>query len=477
MVLHVVRLGDSPPAWYAESAQALEEQMEIPTDFSAEVKAAADAAAGHPRLPDGDRTDVPLVTLDPAGSMDLDQAFYLERRNNRLRVFYAIADVAAFVEPDGVIDQEAHRRVVTLYAPERRVPLYPTVLSEGAASLLPDGLRPALLWTIDLDEGGEPAKVDVRRARVRSRAKLDYESMQRKVDSGTADSLFDLLREFGELRLAREKERGGISLPLPEQVVDVHSEPWTLDYRAQQPVEVWNAQLSLLVGMAAAELMLYGEVGILRTLPPPKDHALAALRRRAKALGFDWASSVSYPDFVRSIDANTPAGAAMLTACTALLRGAGYVAFDGGVPEHVDHAALATEYAHVTAPLRRLADRYAQEVCVALCADRPVPDWVHAKLKALPTEMDAGNVRANRYQAELINLVEAGLLRTRTGNTFGGVITSRDDDDARKGTVMISDPAIEARVSANASLPLGQRVAVILDNADPVSRQVHFTLP
>ena len=40
---------------------------------------------------------------------------------------------------------------MTLYAPDRRTPLHPPVLSEGAASLLPDEVRPALLWTLRLD--------------------------------------------------------------------------------------------------------------------------------------------------------------------------------------------------------------------------------------------------------------------------------------------------------------------------------------
>jgi exoribonuclease R len=476
MVLHVVRVTDSPPTWYTDSLRTLEAQLEVPDDFPADVVQAAEAAARAPRLPELDRTDIPLVTLDPAGSMDLDQAFHIERHDHGLRVYYAIADVAAFVDPDGPIDQEAHRRVETLYAPDRKVPLYPTVLSEGAASLLPGQLRPALLWTIDLDTAGEETKVDVRRALVRSTEKLDYASVQRELDAGRADPRFELLREVGELRLAREADRGGISLPLPEQIVNVDQQPWHLEYRAQRPVEVWNAQLSLLTGMCAAQLMLYGEVGILRTLPPPSQRSVASLRRRAQALGFVWEKNVAYPDFVRSIDPDTSAGAAMLTACTSLLRGASYVAFDGGVPDYVDHAAIAAEYAHVTAPLRRLADRYAEEVCIALCSDAAVPDWIHTKLKALPAEMDAADLRAHRYEAELINLVEAGLLHGRVGDSFRGVVTTRDPDDARKGSIMIASPAIEARVSGPEALPLGHAVDVTLVSADPVARQVHFVV-
>ena len=105
---------------------------------------------------------------------------------------------------------------------------------------------------------------------------------------------------------------------------------------------------------------------------------IARLRRTAHALKLHWDAHRLYPDFVRSLDPTTPAGAAMLNACASLLRGAGYIAFDGGVPEHIEHAALASEYAHVTAHTS-LADHYAGEVVVALCADADVPDWVRAR--------------------------------------------------------------------------------------------------
>ena len=98
---------------------------------------------------------------------------------------YAIADVAAFVTAGGLVDAEAQRRVETLYAPDRRTPLYPPVLSEGAASLLPGQTRPALVWTLDLDRDGELTRTDVRRAVVRSREQQDYPTVQAQLDAGT----------------------------------------------------------------------------------------------------------------------------------------------------------------------------------------------------------------------------------------------------------------------------------------------------
>ena len=143
---------------------ALRQEMGVTSRFPDDVEAAAEKAARHPRIPDVDRTEIPFVTLDPPGARDLDQALHLERTEHGYRVHYAIADVAAFVEPGSPLDEEAHRRGVTLYAPDGNTRLYPPELSEGAASLLPGELRPALVWRMDVDETGEGTDVHVRKA-------------------------------------------------------------------------------------------------------------------------------------------------------------------------------------------------------------------------------------------------------------------------------------------------------------------------
>lgn len=470
-----VQSGNGPG--FREAVRRIEDELGLAQQFPPEVLAEAEEASRHPVMPELDRTDLPLITIDPPGATDLDQALHIVRSGSGYRVFYAIADVAAFVRPGGAIDQEAHRRGQTLYTPEHRLPLHPPVLSEGAASLLPDQIRPALLWTIDIDSTGEQTKVDVVRARVRSRAQLDYASAQAQLDSGSADDVFTLLSEVGTLRLAQERERGGVSLPLPDQEVVISSGQWSLTYRAKLPIEEWNAQVSLLTGMGAAEIMLYGEVGIVRTLPAPPGSAFAKLRRAAVAVGLEWDPDVDYPDFIRSIDPSSANGAAMLNACTSLLRGAGYVAFEGGVPQNVEHAALASEYAHVTAPLRRLADRYAGEVAVALCADAEVPDWVRTALRDLPKAMETSDRVANKLERAVLDLVETGVLANRLGETFTGVITDLDDRDESAGIVMLREPAVEAKVfTAAGKLPLGEEVPVRLVRADVEKRVVRFEL-
>ena len=473
MPARTVALPEATPTTLAEALAELRTRLEVPDEFPAAVTEAAVAAAGHPRLPDLDRTDLELLTIDPPGSKDLDQALHLARTDDGYLVSYAIADVAAFVTAGDPVDQEAQRRGQTLYAPDRRTPLHPPELSEGAASLLPDLDRPALLWTLRLDAAGELVETRVERALVRSREQLSYEQAQEEVDGDRPRDTLALLVEIGTLRAERERDRGGVSLQIPAQEIEVDAAGrYTLTYRATLPVEDHNAQISLLTGAAAARLMLDGRIGVLRTLPPADPGALRRLRRTARALHIDWPDQQSYPEFVRGLDPAIPAHAAMLNACTELFRGAGYAAFDGTVPEHTQHAALAIDYAHVTAPLRRLVDRYAGEVCLALCAGRPVPDWVRTALPGLPDLMAEAESKAKKYERAIVDLVEVSLLHDRVGETFTGVVIDAEPD-GRRGVVMVADPAVQARVKGT-DLPLGADVDLRLESADWGSGRVEF---
>ena len=465
-----------PAALLAEEVRRLRAELEVTPDFPPEVEEAARAAAARPVLPDLDRTDIPFVTIDPEGARDLDQALHVERAGEGWTVHYAIADVAAFVRPGDPVDLEAHRRGETLYGAGDKVPLHPPVLSEEAASLLPGQVRPALLWTIRLDADGEQVDADVRRALVRSTEQLTYVEAQRRIDAGEGPETLALLAQVGPARLAREAARGGVSLPIPEQEVVVEGDRWHLEHRARLDVEEWNAHVSLLTGFAAADMMVYARIGLLRTLPPADPRDLQRLHRTARGLGIPWPAELLYPDFVRSLDPTRPEHAAMVVACTRLLRGGGYTAFDGELPEQPLHAALAAEYAHVTAPLRRLGDRYAGEVCVALCAGTDVPDWVRSALPALPGELQRSGRVASAYERGVLDLVEAGVLRDRVGQEMDAVVVDVQEERPSRGRVVVAGPAVEAPVEADegTTLPLGQDLRVRLVEADVAERRVLF---
>jgi exoribonuclease R len=455
---------------------AIRAELGISEEFPPDVQAAAEAAAARTfsTADRADRRDVPFVTIDPEGSLDLDQAVSIAREGDGYLVQYAIADVAAFVEPGGPIDAEARRRGVTVYLPDGKVPLHPTVLSEGAVSLLPDADRPALVWRITLDAAGEPTSVHVDRSLVRSRAKLSYAGVQAALDAGTADEQLVLLRDVGRLREQREIDRGGVSLPIPEQQVVEIDGRYHLEYRAPLPVEGWNSQISLLTGICAARLMVDGGIGVLRTLPPPDEDTVDTLRRRAKALRVPWPADGKYEDLIRSLDPTVPAHAALLIQSARLFRGAGYVGFTAGAPagDAALHAAVAAPYAHVTAPLRRLVDRFGNEVVLALCAGTPVPSWAADALETLPALMAEGTHREGAANGMALDLVEASVLSGCVGADLEGVVTGLTKNGAQ---VQIREPAVVATVKED-GLKLGTEVCLRVEGADLAARRVHLAV-
>lgn len=446
-------------------------EQKVAEGFPADALAEVERALAQPTdLPAADETDTPYVTLDPPGSMDLDQAMHLDRDGGGYRVRYAIADLTPYVVPGGALDTCVRSRGQTIYCPDTRVPLHPPTLSEGAASLLPGERRAAYVWDIRLDGVGQVRDRSLRRAMVRSVERLDYASVQQQVDDGTTDERLVLLREIGERRIAQEQARGGASLPMPEQ--EVHQEAdgsFRLTFRPPRMSEEWNAQISLLTGMLAADLMLEAGVGVLRTMPPPEQRSIDRFRRQAQALSAPWPAEQPYGDFIRGLDRTNSHHLALIHEATALFRGAGYVAFDGTPPEQREHAAIAAPYAHVTAPLRRLVDRFGLVVCEAVAQGREVPAWLRETLPTLPDLMTASDRQARAVDRACLDAVEAAALVGRVGEVFDAVVVDASD---RGLDVQLTDLAVLSRAHGKAEL--GAPVRARLVSASVETGEVDF---
>ena len=457
---------------------AIRAEIGVPA-FSADAIAEAEAAAAAgPVTPPGaiderdDRRDLHLVAIDPPGSRDLDQAFGAERLGDGYRIHYAIADVAAFVPPGSTLEAESLERGVTLYAPDRRESLHPEVINESAASLLPGEDRPSVLWTIDLDAAGNITEATLRRATVRVAEAMSYRQAQIEIDGDASRECLTLLSEVGRHRERLERERGAVSLALPAQEVtrDAHGH-CQLVYDDNLPVEGWNAQISLLTGIAAAGIMLDAGVGMLRTLPPPDPETIEGLRRTARGLHVDWPAEQSYADRVRDLDPGDPQEVAMLMRSARGLRGAGYVSFASHdeIPDQREHSAIASTYAHVTAPLRRVCDRYTNEVILAICGGIEPPSWALEMLPELPSIMGRTRQREQALERAVIDFMEAMMLEDAVGREFEAVVVNHRRDQA---IIQLADPAVIAAIEPKPQL--GQEIRVKLRAVDPVARRVEF---
>lgn len=419
------------PSVHAQSNQlaaalsALRTRLELPGPFPDEALEEAEKAVASHLLPELDLTAIEFITIDPASSTDLDQAVFIDRARDGYKVYYAIADVPSFVEPGGPLDAETRRRGQTFYAPDGRIPLHPEVISEQAGSLLEGQLCSAFVWEFDLDQAAEVSNVVVRRATVRSRAKLSYRHAQTQLDTGTAPLVLQLLKEVGIKRVELERCREGASLNMPEQEIQqLPDGGYRIIATPQLPVEDWNAQISLMTGMAAAKLMLEGKVGILRTMPAPDERSLDNFRTQTQALGKPWDGQFSYGEYLRTLDPRDPKQLAILHSAGMLFRGANYTPFDGTVPENAVQSAIGASYAHATAPLRRLVDRFVLVICEALSNGTDVPRWAREALPSLPAIMAASDQLAGRMERLALNTVEAALMVNHIGQEFEAVVIS-----------------------------------------------------
>jgi exoribonuclease R len=217
--------------------------------------------------------------------------------------------------------------------------------------------------------------------------------------------------------------------------------------------------------------MAEGGAGLVRTLPPPDDEVIGRLRRTARALGIEWPSNASYADVVRGLRPGDRARATFLLQALHALRGAGYVVVTPDAPPPV-HAAVGARYAHVTAPLRRLADRHVNEVVLALAAGHAPPSWAVDALPGLADAMPRADRHAGAVDRACIDAVEVAVLADHVGATFPATVVDRH----RRGVVvLLADIPVVATVAGDRP-PLGDEVTVRLDALDPVARTLTFVL-
>lgn len=450
-----------PQGMLTRGLAAIRAEFSVPAGFPPAVLAAVVEAATRAPTAHVDRTATGFVTLDPASSTDLDQAFAIQPAGGDLLLQYAIADVAWFVDDGGAIDAEAWARGETLYLPDGKAGLYPPVLAEGAASLLPDGPRPAVIFTIRVDGAGEVRLDGVERAVIHSSAKLAYDAV--------ADA--DLPPQFAELYAriaAAEARRGAARVDPPEQELSAGPGGYTLAFRPRLPSEDRNAALSLACNLAVAAALQAHGTGLFRVMAEPDARAVARLRQTAAALGVAWPEAIGLRAFERDLHAADPKQAALMTAIRRAGSGASYQPYRPGVTPW--HAAMAATYAHATAPLRRLADRYVVQAALAVANGRPVPDAVAAAFARLPAVMARADAAAGRIDRAAIDLAEAVMLAGREGERFDAVVTEADEHGAR---IQLSNPCVVARVTGAGHTP-GETLAVTLTTADVDKRLVAF---
>jgi ribonuclease R len=428
-----------------------------PPDPSVDAEVAACIAS--PGLDDdvADETAVAYVTIDNEGSRDLDQALHVAPDGDGYLLRYALADASYYARPGTALWRRALAMGSSYYLPGFAIPMLPEALSEGIVSLNPAVLRRALVFTLRVDGDGRCTEATVRRARIRSRAKLSYEGVQRWFDAGCegdprcdAPEVRASLLAFaglGALRIAEAAARGVLALQRYEADVDLDpANPRRLRAitRDRNDVERWNEQVSLLCNMEGAKLLQSlgrddADVqAVYRVHLPPLGDRLAELEgilgalAERRALPDRWRWRRGRDDLAAWLG-GLPRGAETERVAQAVQRQVRYTyrasAFQARSGPH--HALGVDGYARMSAPMREAVGVFShKELLEALKLVAPRP---RAEDLATREAVIAAANEARRRQGEVDKAVDLMVLEQLLGDDLAVEASRRP---WRAGTVV-----------------------------------------
>jgi ribonuclease R len=344
----------------------------LPDEFPAEVVEEARAAAeGFDERDLEDREDFTgdtIVTIDPADARDFDDAISLTRdeKTGHWHLGVHIADVSHFAPPGSALDREARRRGNSVYLPQRVLPMFPELISNGLASLQQGKVRYVKSALMEFTADGQRVSVHFANAAIKVAKRFAYEQVSAilKARTPVADApgskrvneLLFHMRDLGMILRARRRKRGALELSMPEVEIDYDDQGKMIGAHfsehdiSHQIIE----EFMLSANEAVAEELSERGVPFLRRVHPAPDPAkLKAFAEFARILGYDMKKSTDRFSLQRVLDksADKPERHAVHYALLRSLKQATYS------PYEEEHFALASKhYCHFTSPIRRYPD-------------------------------------------------------------------------------------------------------------------------
>ena len=413
-------------------------QLGIPTEFSGQALAEAEAAQPVALGARADLTDLPLVTIDGADARDFDDAVFAEPDADKenpggWHLMVAIADVAHYVLPGSGLDRDAYDRGNSVYFPDRVVPMLPEALSNNLCSLRPHEDRACMAVHIWIDREGRKLSHRFVRGLMRSAARLTYEQAQAAADGRPDETTSPLMEKviaplYGAYRsLAKARaERGTLDLDLPERQVKLDAAGAVVAIVARMRLDSHRLieEFMILANVCAAETLEQARLpAMYRIHDEPSPEKLESLRQFLATLGLKLAKGqVIFPKhFMQLLDRvrGTPFEAMVNQV---VLRSQAQAAYS---PENIGHFGLALRrYAHFTSPIRRYADLLVHRALIrALKAgEGALPDNLATDFTEMGAHISATERRAAQAEREVVERYAAQYLAQHVGSAFAGRI-------------------------------------------------------
>lgn len=416
-----VRAHGIPYEWPAEAlAQAEGIGEEVP----------ADQYAGREDL-----RELPLVTIDGADARDFDDAVHCHRTKRGWKLWVAIADVSAYVQPDSALDAEAHNRGTSVYFPENVIPMLPEALSNGLCSLNPEVDRLCLVCELQINREGEIGRSRFFSAVMRSHARFTYDEVAgiladpASAKGTTREPLVGHLQELHALYqalFAARQKRGAIDFESTETKIVFNADR---KIERIEPVERTDAhrlieECMIAANVAAASYLTRKRMPTLyRVHTRPDAEKISDLREflseRGLSLGGgDQPQAADYARLLQQLEDRDDARMVQ----TVLLRSLTRAVYS---PTNDGHFGLALDYyGHFTSPIRRYPDLLVHRALKHQEAGGKARNFEYTwpEMETLGSDCSAAERRADDATRDVDDWLKCEFMRDRVGDEFDGQI-------------------------------------------------------
>jgi len=424
----------------------------LPYKYPEEVERAAEELSGEITSEElAQREDfrgVLTCTIDPRDAKDFDDALsFRPLSGNRYEVGVHIADVSHYVQPGGIIDDEAYRRATSVYLVDRTIPMLPERLSNFLCSLRPDEDKYAYSCIFTLDAEAQLVSARIARTVIRSTRRFSYEEAQEIIDTGQGDHAEAILtlHQLAQKLRARRFEKGSIAFDRPEVrfELDKDGKPIAVHIKESKPAHQLIEEFMLLANRTVAERIsdasrqdITPALHLKKRTPPtfvyriheaPDEEKLRSLSEFVARMGYKLrteggaeAVTQSLNKLLNDIKGKPEENMISMLAIRSMAKARYTTA-------HIGHYGLGFEsYTHFTSPIRRYPDLMVHRLLTRYLIECKESADVSSTEEQCDHASDMESVAANAERSS-IKYKQVEYMIPRLGQTFTGVITGLAD--------------------------------------------------
>ncbi|KAI5170999.1 exosome complex exonuclease DIS3/RRP44 [Nematocida sp. LUAm3] len=372
-----------------------------------------------------DFRDLPICSIDPEGCVDIDDALHCRMVDGVMEIGVHIADVTYFVREDSELDREGRIRGCSVYLPDRRIDMLPTVLGTNLCSLHKnkERLTFSVIWRVTIKENLRIIDKKFIRSIIRSKEAFTYEEAsdilkgRKKTSKEIEESLFLLKRASSFLKKERI-DNGAFLIPSSDSFIsakgiksfsEILRDPKKFVKKEEDMLPEYDThslveEMMLLANRTVAEEMIsnFPFTSLIRMHPTPSSDAFKELEKAVNevypGVQLDPQNPREISFIIQKIKNESPALGRVIGHWASMCMTQALYASSS----FNHHYGLGMEaYTHFTSPIRRYADILVHRITLSLMQSKSSSITEHA-LERVCKSINRSH-RSSKYAAREAN--------------------------------------------------------------------------